>query len=140
MKTFGARILAGLLLASFLYSHCDLFYAAARWAGNEKATDGCYNALCCCDHSGPDGKEAKCGMCVTAPEQAVETAPGQACLYAGGCGPDNNVPVLSVNKDLRLSIASAKISFFSNTETIATENSIHRLIDFTIPIFHPPSA
>jgi hypothetical protein len=140
MKTFGARMLAGLLLASFLYSHCDLFYAAARWTGDEKAADGCNNALCCCDHSGPDGKEAKCGMCVTAPEKAAETAPGQACLYAGGCGPNSSVPVLSVNKDLRLSIASTKISCFPNTETIVTENSIFHIIDFAPSVFHPPSA
>jgi hypothetical protein len=140
MKTPGTRILSVLLLASFLYSHGDLFYAAARWTGNEKAADDCYNALCCCDRSSPDGKEAKCGMCITAPEKAVETAPGQACLYPGGCGPDSNVPVLSVNKDLRFSIASAKISFFPNTEKIAAQNSILRLIDFTIPIFHPPPA
>ena len=139
MKTLGVKVLSVLLLALFVGNQCDLFYATVHLSAKAKTGGTCSNTRCCCDHSRMNGKESKCNMC-SPPVTETGIPTSQCCLRQAGCDPAANLPVPATNKDVQFPSVTAKIALSINTETVALENSILRLIDFKNSIFHPPIA
>ncbi|MCI0330992.1 MAG: hypothetical protein L0196_08640 [candidate division Zixibacteria bacterium] len=132
-----AKILFPLLLASFLFSHCEVFSIVAH--GAEKAAgQTCVNPNCCCDHGGPEGKVAVCGMCTAPSANPNILTTDQCCLYQANCDPKSGLPLLSVNKDLQpVKTVNRILNFAAVSIFHSFENQI-QIFDFKPAVFHPP--
>jgi hypothetical protein len=132
-----AKVVSPLLLASFLFSHCEVFSIVARYAG-KPAAQTCVNPDCCCDHDGPEGNKAICGMCYTPSVKTNALPTDQCCLYQANCDPASGRPVLAVNKDLQ-PVKTVNRNFnFANVEIFRPFENHIQIFDFKPAIFHPP--
>ncbi len=142
MKPF-AKMVPTLLLASFIFSQCDLIFVVAGVKSQTQKNGGvCQNKKCCCDHSGPDGQEAKCEMCYspsnspTQPSSSNETC----CLYAADCNPAKSVPVPTADKNFGNVTGNSEILRFVQASYFEPVESAALKTDFQNPVFHPPPA
>jgi len=135
-----AKILTPLLVASFLSSHGELFSFAAPYLAKSMNPIGglCVNSSCCCDHEGPEGNKAVCGMCTTSSANTKALPNDRCCLAQANCDSKSGRPVLTVNKDLQsVRAAIGKLDFADAVVFHPLENRI-KTSDFKLDIFHPP--
>jgi len=135
-----AKIVSPLLLASFLFSHCEFFSIASRYLTKPINQTGgvCVNPDCCCDHDGPEGKQSMCGMCTTPLTTPNVMANDQCCLYQANCDPKSGLPVLAVNKDIRPLTTVNRIFNFAAVDILRPSEIQISSFDFKAAIFHPP--
>jgi hypothetical protein len=132
-----AKTVSSLLAASFLFSHGEVFSIVIKYV-EKSAGQACANPSCCCDHDGPGGMEAGCGMCYTAPALFELLPTEQCCLNQANCDPKSGLPVLTVNKDLQSAKTAVQKFNFAAISIFRPFENKTQIFDFKPAVFHPP--